>query len=102
MSEKKKGASLQDKVIGGIAQFSFGKILDELERRVRKRTRNFARRIALTLAGIYFVLIGVLFISVSIVRIFSTIMSSALSWGLVGLVLALLGAILTLLGRLVV
>jgi len=104
MTEKKTDSPLLDKILEGITGFSWGKILDEVGRRLKAKTRKFAARIVLTLAGLYLMLIAVVFVSISLVRVLSSVLSPAYSWGswgLAGLVLGLVGTILLIVGRLV-
>ena len=103
MGNKKKDSSLFDTIMEGMAYFSLRKVMDEVERRLKSKSRKIVGRIILTLAGLYLILIAVVFISISLVRLLSTVvgMNPAISWGAAGLVLALTGTILMILGRLV-
>ena len=101
MTEKKTDSPFLDKILEGVTGFSLRRVLDDIERRLKAKSRKFAARIILTLAGLYLMLIAVVFISLSLVRILSSMLGPAYSWGLVGLFLGLFGAILIILGRLV-
>lgn len=84
-----------------ITHFSLEKVSDEVERRIRSRTKRAARRFAFTVTGLFVFMMALAFISVSIARGLSAILNPALSWGLVGTILALIGMILVLMGRLI-
>lgn len=101
MTEKKTDSPFLEKILEGVAGFSLKRVLDEIDRRLKAKTRKFAARIMLTLAGLYLILIALVFISFSLVRALSLMLGSAYAWGLVGLFLGLLGLILIILGRLV-
>ena len=101
MTDEEKSSSLYDVIMGIAKQLSLTKALDEIEKRLRSKTKKAAGKAALTLVGLCFVIISVVFVSISLVRAFSMVLNPAVSWGLVGLVLALIGMILLLWARLV-
>lgn len=101
MTEKKDGLGTLERIIEGTTNFSFKRVTDEVERRIRGKVKKASRRIAATATGLFMFMMAIAFISISIVRHLSTIMSPALSWGIVGVVLALVGMILVLMGRLI-
>jgi len=101
MTEKNDSLGTLDRIIEGTTNFSFRRVTDEVERRIRRKVKKASRRIAATATGLFMFMMAIAFISMSVVRYLSTTMSPALSWGIVGVVLALVGMILVLTGRLI-
>jgi len=101
MTSEKDESNPHGAVMQTITRFSLTRILEDLERRLKKKMKQFAGRIALTFTGLCFMVIAAVFVSVSLVKVFSTMLNPATSWGVVGLILALLGFVLMLLGQLV-
>lgn len=101
MTDEKQDPGLYKTIKEIINQFSIKKVLDEVEKRLRSKTRKAAGKIALTLVGLSFVIISVVFLSISLVRAFSMVLNPAVSWALVGLALALIGMIILLWARLI-
>jgi hypothetical protein len=101
MTDEEQDPGLYETIKGILNQLSLMKVLDEVEKRLRSKTRKAAGKVALTLVGLSFVIISVVFVSISLVRAFSMILHPAVSWALVGLALALIGMIILLWARLV-
>jgi hypothetical protein len=101
MTDEEESSSLYDMIMGLTKRLSLTKVLDEIEKRLRSKSKKAAGKISLTLVGLSFIVISVVFISISLVLAFSTVLNPAVSWALVGLVLALIGLILLLWARLV-